>query len=89
METVTLKNAPIKAITYPKKGIVSATTTVLITITVLTRILRYLLSRKTKVSSIAVAIGAVITAYFVRGLTRVVYIASFEPIFLIGRFKVT
>lgn len=89
IETVTLRNAPINSITYPKKGMVKATTTVLITNTVLIVTLIGLLLGNESAFSIALAIGVMTMAYLVRGFISVVYIASFELNFPVGRFRVT
>ena len=85
-----LRNAPTKDMRSPKKGTVRAPMAVLITKTVLPKMLvtlfLYVLGSKSFKASV---IGVTIKANLDMGLTRVVYIANFELTLSSGRFNVT
>ena len=73
----------------PKNGTVRATMIVLNTKAVLIRRLNNLLLQQYgNQFSVAFTIGTTINAYLDMGLTRVVYMATLELSFSIGRFKV-
>lgn len=89
IDTVTPKSAPVNVMTYPKKGTVNTTMTVLMIKNVLMKQLTIdLLFYKGNLFSMAIVIGETARAYFVIGLMSVVYIAIFELVFLLGRFNV-
>lgn len=88
METVQLRKEPTNAMRYPKNGIVSAITTVLATNKDLMDMLIALLLSTAKQVSIADAMGVTIKAYFVKGLNRVMYMATMELGLPTGRLSV-
>jgi hypothetical protein len=89
IEAVILKNAPTSDMRSPKKGRERATMTLLITRAVpMKRLNGLFLPFIGSQLLVAFTIGMIIRAYFVMGLTSVVYIVSLELSFSVGRFKV-
>lgn len=89
IDAATLKIAPTNDIKEAKNGTDRATMTLLMTKVVPTnRLKSVLLIGHGKPLFTASIMGVTIRAYLAMGLTNVVYIATFELSFAVGRFKV-